>query len=106
MKEIGLLLILGILCSFLPTCSKMKKEIKEEQKIVEDYGLKVLRVPQQAKVVVDLANIRRGLEFYRNEHEGRYPPSLSELKLNLNYPDEYNYDSTTGEVKSKRYPSL
>ncbi|RKZ21301.1 hypothetical protein DRQ16_02055 [bacterium] len=69
------------------------------------YTRKVLKLPERVKVIDDLRIIRNSLELYRAEH-GRYPSSLDELNLRLNYPGEYEYDKNTGKVKSKHYPSL
>ncbi len=80
-------------------CSKAREELEEA---VEP----LMKLPEKTRVKVDLINARRSLEFYKVDHEGKYPSSLKELQLDLHYPDEYDYDPTTGKVKSKNYPSM
>lgn len=80
-------------------CSKARKELEET---VEP----IMALPEKTRVKVDLLNIRRAIEFYKADKEGKIPGSLEELKLNLHYPGEYEYDVTTGKVKSKNYPDM
>ncbi len=80
---------------------------KETKKDLEDYEHAVMHLPARARVLSDVTTIRRAIEFYRVENEGKYPDSISELNLkDLYYDDEYNYDSSTGKVTSKNYPTL
>lgn len=79
---------------------------QEEKETIKDYGKTIMTAPERAKVTVDLLKIRPALEIYRIKHDGKYPPSLKELGLDLYYPDEYSYDPRTGKVKSKQYSRL
>jgi hypothetical protein len=64
-----------------------------------------LGLPDQARVKLDLAAARSAVAR-QQQTSGNYPPSLSELRLKLNYPDDLNYDSSSGTVTSKTYPNL
>ena len=108
-KEVSMrtknLLLTFLLVSFLGLtsgslgCSKAREELEET---IEP----VMKLPSKTRVKVDLMNIRRALDFYKVDREGKYPNSLKELQLDLHYPDEYKYNSTTGKVKSKIYPNM
>ena len=101
MKKLIFLLI--IILGF--GCSRTKKITTESKGIVKGYAKTVLSAPSKAKVVSDLTAIKEALQEYKIEH-GKFPPSLDELKLRLYYPNGYNYNPETGEVKSKHYPEL
>lgn len=77
---------------------------QEEKETIDEYGRALMAGPEKAKVTVDLSKIRPALEAYRMDHDGKYPPNLKDLKLELHYPDEYVYNPTTGKVRSKNYP--
>jgi hypothetical protein len=80
------------------------KETKED---LEEYGDAVMTMPDKARVLSDLTRIRRALQLYKLDHEDTYPSSISDLNLEkLYYTDEYDYDSSTGKVRSKTYPTL
>jgi hypothetical protein len=76
-------------------CSKKDSEIPK----------KIVKLPERLLVIEDLRNIRFAIERYKIEN-GCLPSSIEELKLKLNYPDEYIYDQNTGIVKSKNYENL
>lgn len=79
------------------------REAKEE---MDEYGHAVMTLPDRTRVLSDLTRIRQSLELYKAQHE-EYPASISELGLKkLYYTDEYEYDSATGKVSSKSYPTL
>jgi hypothetical protein len=102
LRRIILLLLFPILLGFFlgPLgCSKAREELEEA---VEP----VMVLPERTKVKVDLLALRKAVQFYHVDHDGNYPSNLKELKLDLHYPDEYTYDSTTGKVKSKNYPGM
>jgi hypothetical protein len=101
MRFIGLFAIVALLV--LPAFTGCK-EAKED---MEEYNNAVMTLPDRARVISDLTRIRSALELYKIDSEGRYPDSISELNLEkLYYPDEYEYDSSTGKVRSKEYPTL
>ncbi len=80
------------------------REAKED---MDKYGDAVMTLPDRARVISDLTRIRKALELYKADNDGRYPGSIGELNLEkLYYPDEYEYDSSTGKVRSKEYPTL
>ncbi len=99
MNKLVIFFLLTILITVF--CEQAKKE-KEE---VEKTATTVMTLPARTKVKVDLINIRKAIQFYQAKH-GSWPSSIKELKLDLYYPDEYEYDSTTRTVKSKSYPKL
>ena len=96
--------VLVLIAAFaLPFCSGCK-EAKEE---LEEYSDAVMTMPDRARVLSDLTRIRRSLELYKAAHDDTYPNSISELNLDkLYYEGEYEYDSSTGKVSSKTYPTL
>jgi len=80
---------------------------KETKKDLEDYEDAVMHLPDRTRVLSDVTRIRRAIEFYKVENEGKYPDSISDLNLkDLYYDDEYDYDSSTSKVSSKTYPTL
>lgn len=86
-------------------CSKGKEAASETKQIVKGYAKSVLNAPSKAKIVSDLSALRQAIQAYRVEHSA-FPASLSDLSVKLYYPNEYNYNPNTGEVKSKKYPNL
>ncbi len=64
----------------------------------------------RVRVKLDLATMRGSLQTYIYSHEGKPAPSLAELPgidlKQLQYPGEYNYDSSSGIVTSKTFPDL
>ena len=98
-KVRGLVLLLTLSFLFSLAC-------QEEKETIKDYGKTLMTAAERAKVTVDLSKIRLALELYRIQHDGKYPPSLKNLELDLHYPGEYTYDPKTGKVKSKQYPRL
>lgn len=94
------LLVLFLVLPVLVGCKETKKDL-------EEYGSTVMTLPDRTRVLSDLSRIRRAIEFYKIENEGKYPDSISELDLeNLYYDNEYDYDSSRGKVSSKSYPRL
>ncbi len=79
---------------------------REEKETIDKYGRALMAAPEKAKVTADLSKIRPALEVYRMDHDGKYPPTLKDLNLELHYPDEYTYNPRTGKVKSNSYPFL
>jgi len=98
-----ILYVLFILLFF--GCSKGKKAATETKEVVKGYAKSVLNAPSKARVTSDLVAIRQAIQAYRVEHS-TFPSTLNALNLKLYYPDEYNYNPNTGEVKSKKYPNL
>jgi len=86
-------------------CSKGKEAANETKTIVKGYAKSVLNAPSKAKVVSDLSVLRRTVQEYKLEHSV-FPSSLDELHLKLYYPDEYDYNPNSGEIKSEKYPNL
>jgi len=103
MKKYFIILALFIL--LFSGCSKGKEAASETKTIVKGYAKSVLNAPSRAKIVSDLSTLRRTVQEYKVEHSA-FPSSLGELHLKLYYPNEYNYNANTGEVKSKKYPNL
>ncbi|MFQ5905015.1 MAG: hypothetical protein ACE5JA_00415 [bacterium] len=100
MRLIVWFLIALLLGPVLAGCREAKEDL-------EEYGHTVMTMPDRARVLSDLTRIRQALEFYKVEHDGKHPDSISELSLEgLYYTDEYEYDSSTGKVRSKSYPTL
>ncbi len=97
MKE-RILLILFLVISMSLACSKGEKTKVKIAKSIE----KKIELPKRLKVIDDLKKIRDAVVVYRNL-KGINPASLENLPLELNYPDEYIYDSNRGTVRSKKY---
>jgi hypothetical protein len=101
MRFIGLFAIVALLV--LPAFTGCK-EAKED---MDEYSNAIMTLPDRAKVISDLTRIRKALELYKIDSDGRYPDSIGELNLDkLYYSDEYEYDSSTGKVHSREYPTL
>lgn len=99
-------LLLLILLFFVPSCSKENNEKSESAgEITKKYAKGVVEVPKKAQVITELHSIRRAIEMFKVDKE-RCPEELSELPIKIKYPEEYEYDHETGEVKSKHYPDL
>ena len=99
-----LFLILLLALAFVLPIAQGCRETKED---LQEYSDAVMTMPEKARVLSDLTRIRRSLELYKAQHEDSYPGSISELGLDkLYYEDEYDYDSSTGKVTSKTYPTL
>jgi len=97
---IVLLLVMAFALPFLHGCKETKEDLQE-------YSDAVMTMPEKARVLSDLTRIRHALELYKVHHEDAYPSSIAELNLEkLYYEDEYEYDSSTGKVHSKTYPTL
>ena len=88
----------GLTFEFLG-CSKAREELEET---IEP----LMALPERTKVRVDLLTTRKAIEFYKVDNDGELPENLKELQLDLYYPGEYDYDSTTGKLKSKNYPGM
>ncbi len=98
-------IILALFALLFSGCSKGKEATSETKQIVKGYAKSVLNAPSKAKIVSDLSALRQAIQTYRVEHSA-FPASLSNLSVKLYYPNEYNYNANTGEVKSKKYPNL
>ena len=98
MKE-RIVLILFLVISVSLACSKGEKTKVKIAKSIE----KKIELPERLKIIDDLKKIRDAVVVYRNL-KGTNPASLENLPLELNYPDEYIYDSDRGTVRSKEHP--
>jgi len=79
---------------------------KKERADIQKTAVNMVKLPQRVRVMDDLNKIRTAIEEYKIYHDGALPKSIDELSLKLYYSKEYNYNSTTGKVKSKHYPKL
>ena len=93
-----ILFIFFLVISVSLACSKGEKAKVKITKSIE----KKIELPERLKVIDDLKKIRDAVVVYRNL-KGTNPASLENLPLELNYPDEYIYDSNRGTVRSKKY---
>jgi hypothetical protein len=101
MKLFSLSVIL-LLSSTLSAC----KPAQEAQDTVKE-GLKVTTDQiDKAKILSDLTLITGAMLTYQMQNEGKNPASIKELKLDLNYPQDLDYDPKTGQVRSKTFPDL
>jgi hypothetical protein len=67
----------------------------------------ITAAPDRARVKADLAQIRSLILQYQRLNEGKNPPSISDLPIErVFYPADIDYNSETGEVKSKTYPEM
>jgi len=79
---------------------------KETSDTAKDGAKDVVQQIDRSKALGDLTTITAALNTYGMQHDGAFPASLEELKLNLYYPDDLVYDPKTGKVHSKTYPNL
>lgn len=100
MKSIAVVLIIVVIFTGF-SCRRGDKT----KAVIEETAAERLQLPEKVKVVIDLRNIREGIVAYETAH-GAFPAALAEIDLELNCPDEYDYDSSSGIVKSKSYPDL
>ena len=61
--------------------------------------------PNRSRILSDLTQTTAVLQEYY-VMEGKYPESLTDLKLDLHHPEDLAYDSKTGKLRSKTYPEL
>ena len=103
------LLIYLILIVLLVGCSgESKVHKKQSNQEAPEY---ITSQPKKVQIKLDLIVLRSGVKMYKTTHENAIPPDLKTLKetqtLKITTPlDEYNYDSTNGEITSKTYPKL
>lgn len=81
------------------------KPTQETQETISKGVATTLSQADRARVLSDLTQVTAALTNYRLEH-GSYPPSLKELGLSLNYPEDLVYDAKNGQVRSKTFPDL
>ncbi|PIQ28609.1 hypothetical protein COW36_12445 [bacterium (Candidatus Blackallbacteria) CG17_big_fil_post_rev_8_21_14_2_50_48_46] len=98
MKQLALALLL---ISSLTAC----KAAEDAQKTIEEGAKLTTGQIDRAKVLSDLTQITGALATYRMQNE-KYPDSLKDLNLSLNYPQDLEYDAKTGNVRSKTFPDL
>jgi hypothetical protein len=103
MRRIAVALLIVVLgAAVLTGCKKAREEVQQ-------YSDAVMTMPDKARVISDLTRIRLAIEMYKADNEGKYPNSVSDLKLKDLYytdKDEYQYDSSTGKITSKNYPTF
>jgi len=86
-------------------CKNSRDAAIETKTVVKDYANGLAKVPSKTTAVTELASLRQALNIYKVGHE-KYPENLSDLPVKIENPDDYEYDSQTGKVKSKHYPNL
>lgn len=86
-------------------CKNSRDAAIETKTVVKEYADGLAKVPSKTTAVTELASLRQAINIYKVENE-KYPESLSDLPVKIESPDDYEYDSRTGKVKSKRYPNL
>ena len=62
----------------------------------------------RVRVSTDLAVLRSAIRMYRAAHEDQLPPDLQALEIlgQLQYPDAYDYDPSSGGVSCSELPGL
>lgn len=78
---------------------------QEAQETVHEAARDTIAQIDKTKVLSDFALAKPAVETYFLQNQ-KYPASLSELGLKLNYPDELVYDPATGKISSKSFPNL
>ena len=101
MKQIIILLIAVVLTLGITSCTS------EDKEMVEESIDTAVHLPDRTKTVSDLAQLRSAVKMYYLDKNMKYPETLDVLKLKLYYStDEYEYDNSNGNVKSKHYKNL
>jgi len=95
------LALLAVLVLAVPAC----KETKEAQEIIKDGTKTIVTQPDRTRMLTDLAAVKPAIQAFQAQND-RFPDSLDELNIKLNFPKDLTYDSGTGEVKSKTFPNL
>lgn len=99
-------IILASLAMLFATSLLACQPAQEAQDTVKE-GLKTTTDQiDRAKVLSDLTQVTGALATYRIQNDGKNPGSISDLKLELNYPQDLEYDAKTGNVRSKTFPDL
>ena len=94
--------VMILLSSTLFAC----KPAQEAQDTVKN-GLKATTDQiDKAKVLSDLTLVTGAMISYQMQNDGKNPASIKDLKLDLNYPQDLEYDPKTGQVRSKTFPDL
>ena len=62
--------------------------------------------PDRVRVQTDLIQARAAIQMHQQTSEGANPKSVEEIGVRFNFPKDIMYDSNSGEIKSKTYPSL
>jgi hypothetical protein len=86
-------------------CKKGRDAAIETKTVVKQYADGMSKFPSKTTAITELASMRQAINMYKVEHE-EYPESLSDLNMKIENPDNYEYNSQTGKVKSKHYPNL
>jgi hypothetical protein len=81
------------------------KPAEEAQDLVKKGAETALSQPDRARVLSDLTRVTAALTTWKLDHD-RYPETVAELGLQLNYPADIIYDARTGKVRSKTFPNL
>ena len=94
------LLILGLCITglFLSGC-------RNESETLKKGASDTVKQIDRSKALSDLTQVTGVLHSYYAEHQS-YPSSIKELKLNLYYPNDLDYEPATGKIRSKTYPDL
>jgi hypothetical protein len=86
-------------------CKNSRDAAIETKTIVKDYADGLSKLPSKTTAITELASLRQAINMYKIE-KGTYPESLSDLHVKIGNPEDYEYNSQTGKVKSKHYPNL
>lgn len=95
------LLILALLFGF-SSC----QAAQEAEDTAKKGAVDTVTAPNRARALQDLTTATSAIQTYAAQNNNTYPPTLEELKLNLNNPADMSYDPKTGKVHSKSYPNL
>ncbi len=85
----------------------LARRVGVENKLGEEVAERVTSAVPRTAVRTELA-LLRGAILTHTRVNGDPPSTLGELDpaLRLSFPDEYDYDASTGEVRSRTYPDL
>lgn len=86
-------------------CKKAKDSVIETKTITKEYTKGIAKVPSKTRALTELASLRQAIKMYQVEKE-KYPEKLSDLPVKIKDVNDYDYDSQTGNVKSKYYPEM
>jgi hypothetical protein len=102
MKTFLIFLLLIFITGFFG-CKKSKDVVIETKTITKEYVKGAEEIPKKTRVITELASLRQAIKMYKVQNE-KYPESLSDLKVKVKDIQDYEYDSETGQVKSRYYP--
>ena len=95
------LIILIALACLLTAC----QPAQEASETAQEAAKTTIAQIDRAKVLSDINTVKTAVNAYQLEKQ-KYPETLAELSLSLNYPDDLSYDASTGQISSKTFPNL